>query len=219
MVSEEIKKWLEEAKKRGYNNNQIRSILEKQGYQNQDIDEILNSKSLSFIKKDKLAILLISLIIITSVLGFILLRNIIKVEESEGSENSAETFVFSEEFPNNYGECTNSNNQWCFTLNFDNFNPINCFEKKEDCEDDKLRQIALKNNDLSICNKINLKDRKDICFADFALKNKDTNLCEKIITEETKVDCIYLVAINLNDKGVCEKLTSSKKEECIAYFT
>ncbi|MEK6937198.1 MAG: hypothetical protein AABW58_03955 [Nanoarchaeota archaeon] len=217
MVSEEIKKWLEEAKKRGYSNDQIKSILEKQGYQKKDITEILGSENhLDFIKKDKLAILLVSLIIIIGILGFILSNNLIKVpvkKQSGGSEN-----LILSEFPNNYGECINQNNQWCFSLNFNDFNPVNCFDKQEDCEGDKLRQIALKENDLSICNNINLEDRKDICFAGFALKDKNLDLCEKIINEETKTECLYLIIINLKNKGLCEKLSSQKKEECITYF-
>ena len=169
-----------------------------------------------FIKKDKLAILLVSLIIIIGILGFILSNNLIKVpvkKQSGGSEN-----LILSEFPNNYGECINQNNQWCFSLNFNDFNPVNCFDKQEDCEGDKLRQIALKENDLSICNNINLEDRKDICFAGFALKDKNLDLCEKIINEETKTECLYLIIINLKNKGLCEKLSSQKKEECITYF-
>ncbi|MEK6913166.1 MAG: hypothetical protein AABW47_00655 [Nanoarchaeota archaeon] len=62
------------------------------------------------------------------------------------------------------------------------------------------------------CKKILTSDERNNCYQDTALKNKDLSICEKI-TDSTKDSCIWNIARVKNDISICETISVLEDKE------
>ena len=165
MVSNEIKKWIEEGKKKGYSDEQLKELLLKQGYSQSNINEAFNKKSF-----DKTTISLIILIIIAAVLGLFLympssqeIINVVEVEEN----NQEVKFI-------GYPET----NEISFCDNLDT-------KGKDDC----IFAIALRTRDKDLCKNMSTPEDKLDCEFYVISSSEDKSVCEQFSTPEDKEYC------------------------------
>ena len=89
---------------------------------------------------------------------------------------------------------------------------------KEDVESSDLcySEIALRKNEIVICDKISDIDRKEHCYAGFAEYAKDISICtKKIHSTANKDSCFRVVASAKKDPSICERITNKKmRDEC-----
>lgn len=212
MVSDEIKKWIKEGKKKGYSEDQLKKLLLKQGYSSSEIKKLFVENSF-----DKVAIILISLIIITASIGFSLY--ILPGDNDSSIQIQQETQVKIENnFIEGISSCTFENEKWCFTINIGKIQSITCFNEKEECEIFKAVEEAVERGDSSFCDSLNNKEGKDDCIFEIAQKTRNKDLCEKMSTSEEKENCKFYVISSSENKSVCEQFSSPEdKERCQNY--
>ena len=99
--------------------------------------------------------------------------------------------------------------------------PNVCNELKDSasCKDDFNMNIALRNMDVFLCNKIVQEDKKNSCLSDVvpiaSVLQDDINLCEILVDNKEKCMDYFYYYKSIDDKQLCEKISEeSLKDSC-----
>lgn len=73
-------------------------------------------------------------------------------------------------------------------------------------------QLALRENNISICDKMPNQDDKDSCYWNFARGKEDLLICDKIKNLDFLDNCYRDIATAKEDLSICEKITDQEKK-------
>lgn len=90
-----------------------------------------------------------------------------------------------------------------------------------------LTQIALEQKDVSVCDRITDKERKNNCIKVVAIARRDVTLCEKIVIKDGAFifpddlnECVTEIAKATHNKAICDKAyDKAAKERCKSQVT
>ncbi len=84
---------------------------------------------------------------------------------------------------------------------------------------ERLKSLALEQNDIDVCDGIIFNWMRDNCYSDLARKNKDVSMCQKIRDRFTYNDvCITGIAIETNNPELCKSIVQFDNTRCYTYL-
>jgi uncharacterized protein YxeA len=78
-------------------------------------------------------------------------------------------------------------------------------------QDNEIYKAATENNDVSKCSGMSTDEQKDLCVKLIAIKSNDVSLCEKVKNKENLISCEdrvnYKLAKQRNELELCKKIS------------